>query len=103
MRKFDFKDYGKLQRTSELEESLNHFDGALPILLLPFTLYSEYDKHIRGLENEKEIRDKYYETRINHMKSNDRDKFRERQLMDWLDENPQFHRLLIEATRKEYI
>lgn len=97
MRRFTIEDYKRLERTDRLAEELNKYEGVLPMLLLPFTVYSEYENNLKRLPNYKEIREEYYNIRRDYLKSRKRDTFREDQLMRWVEENPSYEKVLLDS------
>lgn len=97
---FDIKDYDKIVLTDKLEQSLNEYNGTIPILLKPFLDLKKYDENLKKNGSYDNVYEEYYAIRLSHLKAKDKDKFREKELISWLKENPNFDELLNDSISK---
>ena len=85
----------EIKESEALTHALNEYDGVVPILLLPFADFIVYSDNLEKLENYDDIAKEFREIRINLLNANDKDKFREDQLRNWLKENKEFEEFII--------
>lgn len=86
----------------ELVNALTYHKGILPMKLFGFTNLKEYDKFIKEEGIEDEVWAEYNKIRLAHKTAKDDDEFMNNQLEKWLEENPEFNELLIDAVKKSY-
>ncbi len=99
--KFNIKELRNITvLTDELVNALTYHKGILPMKLFGFTNLKEYDKFIKEEGIEDEVWAEYNKIRISHKKAEDDDKFKNDQLEKWLEKNPEFNELLIDAVNK---
>lgn len=85
----------EIKESEELTHALNEYGGVVPILLLPFADFIVYSDNLEKLENYDDIAEEFREIRINLLNAEDKDKFREDQLRNWLKENKEFKEFII--------
>ena len=90
----NIKDYNKLKRTEELEEALTNHDGAIPILLKPFSDYLEYEENLKKKKLWDKVIEEFHKIRLEQLKADDDDKFLQDELKRWLEQNKEFEKLL---------
>lgn len=99
--KFNIKDYNRLQPTENLNNALLNHKGLLPILLKPFVNCKQYIENIKNNDLYEQINKEEYDIRLTFLATENKDYFRENQLIEWLEENPKFNELLNNSLKKK--
>lgn len=85
----------EIKESEALTHALNKYDGVVPILLLPHVNFIVYEEHLKSLDNHDEIMKEFGDVRLGLLGAEDKDKFREDQLRNWLKENKEFEEFII--------
>lgn len=80
--------------TDDLVRKLNYYDGVLPILLLPYVDFSTYKNHLKELPDYDVIMREFNDVRLELLGADDKDRYRENQLKEWLMDNKEIGRLI---------
>ena len=81
-------------KVAEYKEDLELFNGYLPYLITLLIDYKKYDDNLRETDEYDNIQKEYYKFRLEHKKTNNERKLFEKDLKEWVKQNPTYKDIL---------